>query len=426
MVVEGRAGRTSGTTGPAAGESWRSLGAFEQLLHGYMRDNPFQHSLLVHLGGELAVGRARQAVADLQAAHPLLRARVAAPASPGAAPTFLRDDTPISVTASELGTRWQDVVGAEQASRIDDSRGPLVRVVLVPADGGTSIVLTFAHQIVDGVGVVHLLGDLITLLNGGTVVEEPLPPSQEDALVAAAPAGARSSGVAGPGDQASDPRMQEVLAVRPFDGTPPHVSSRVLDADLTAALVTTGRARGATVQGALTAAAARVLLARGKDFVRVAMPMDLRRALKLPDVVANRFLGTSIGFAADASGDFWSMARETTEHLRSARDRSSVQAVATGMTGGAPYTPQIAEAAMTAELSTEVELSNLGVIDLPHGGPVEVVAVDGPLLATQISGQQVIGAVTFRGQLRMTNLSYTPVPGLLEDIASVIRSQSTG
>ena len=426
MVVEGRAGRTRRTAGPAVGEAWRFLGAFEQVMHGYMRRNPFQHSLVVHLAGELAVDRARRAFADLQAAHPLLRARVAAPASPGGAPAFLRDDTPVSVTASAVGARWQDVVGTEQASRIDDGRGPLARAVLVPADGRTSIVLTFAHQVVDAVGAVHLLGDLATLLGGGTVAEEPLPPSQEDALVAADPGGAGSSEVAGPGDRASDPRMQEVLAVRPFDATPPHVSSCVLDADLTAALVATGRARGATVHGALTAAAARVLFARGRDFVRFAMPMDLRRALQLPDVVANRFLGAPIGLSADAGDDFWSMARDTTERLRSARDRGSVQAVATGMTGGAPYTSQVAEAALTAELSTDVELSNLGVVDLPRGGAMEVVAVDGPLLATQISGQQTIGAVTFRGQLRMTNLSYTPVPDLLEDITSVIRSESTG
>jgi len=407
------------------GESWRSLGAFEQVMHGYMRRNPFQHSLVVHLGGELAVDRARQAFTDLQVAHPLLRARIAASASPGAAPAFVRDDTPILVTTGAVGTRWQDVVGTEQANRIDDGRGPLARAVLVPGEGRTSIVLTFAHQVVDGVGVVHLLDNLTTLLDGGTVVEQPLPQSQEDALMAAAPAGARSE-IAGPHDRPSDPRMQELLAVRPFDGTPPHVSSCVLDADLTAALLSTGRARGATVHGALTAATARVLFARGRNFVRFAMPMDLRRALGLTDVVANRFLGTSIGLAADAGDDFWSMARDTTEHLRSARDRGSVQAVATAMTGGVPYASQVAEAALTAELSTDVELSNLGVVDLPRGGPTEVVAVDGPLLATQISGQQTIGAVTFRGQLRMTNLSYTPVPGLLEDITSIIRSESTG
>lgn len=411
---------------PDRAEVLRPMGASEQIYHGYMRRNPFQHCLVAHVAGALSSEQVAGALAVVVAAHPLLGAFVESAPGPGRAPAFLAGHAPIPVAVAPAGSTWQEVAAREQADRIDDGVGPLVRaVILDQGRGSADLVLTFDHQGVDAVGALGVLADLAAVLNGASLQPQPVPTAQEDALAALSPG--EGAAVVDPAPAPADPWMDQALAVRPFDGTPPVVSSRVVDAELTAAAVAAARARTSTVNSVLVAAAARVLLATGRDVVRVLMPIDLRRAAGVPDVVAIRVLAARVGFTAGSGDGLWAMARRVGEQMARERAAASMQATAIAVSAGAPHASDEAEAIMAASLSVDLELSNLGVVALPggEGDAVRVTAVDGPVLDTRIAGQQVIGALTCNGELRLCHLAHEPVPGFTAAVVEELRRACT-
>ena len=78
----------------------------------------------------------------------------------------------IPVEVAAHGTPWQSVVAVEQTRPIPPTPGPLARATLIPRESGCVVVLTFAHQIADGVGGLRALLDLVAALGG-----EELPPA---------------------------------------------------------------------------------------------------------------------------------------------------------------------------------------------------------------------------------------------------------
>jgi len=58
-----------------------------------------------------------------------------------------------------------------------------------------------------------------------------------------------------------------------------------------------------------------VVLTFAHQFVRILSPVDLRRAVGLPDEVVVRFAGARTGSAASAAKDFWTLARHTRASL---------------------------------------------------------------------------------------------------------------
>ena len=209
--------------------------------------------------------------------------------------------------------------------------------------------------------------------------------------------------------------------VRTFDGTRPTVEVAALDQSTTERLRVIARSHDATVQGALCAAAAQALKARGTTGpVRINVPIDLRSAAGLPDDVANRFTATTVTLDDPQGRGFWPLAQDATAQLRTGRDHA--RAAALMLASLQPADAMEAETAMLAATNAEIEITNLGIF-APRSDAAE--AVWGPIMTTQVQGERVLGVVTHGGALRLTLTGHDDVGALAADVAGCLTSQAT-
>ncbi|QFG22311.1 peptide synthetase [Actinomadura sp. WMMB 499] len=397
----------------------RPLGAFERTIDFYMHRNPVQFSLVAELDGRVSPASAAAALAVLRDRHPLLGVAVDRTA-PRAVFRTAGDAIPVEVAAA--GTPWRSVVAAEQTRPIPPAPGPLARAVLVPRETGCAVVLTFAHQIADGVGGLRALLDLVAILGGAPPAPAAggVPETQED-LLARVGGTADAAGAATDGAfPENDARMNAAGELVPFAGRVPHVDALALDRGPTARLVERARAEGASVHAALCAAAATVFHRRGREFVRVLSPVDLRRAAGLPDDVAVRFTGARTASVAGDARGFWALARAARASLVRQRAPHALVAGSAALAERPPAGPGDAEAMMAAATAADVQITNLGAVDPDGPGPDGLTALWGPAQITQLSGEHVLGVVTSGGRLRMTELTHDPVAAFVPDMAAVL------
>lgn len=413
----------------------RTLGANEHVVDYYMHRNPTQFSLVAEATTPVTAQTLGTALRQLQQRHPLLAVAVRDSATPAAA--FRQTDRAIPVEERAAGTPWQAVVADEQTRPIPPEPGPLVRAVLVPAEAGGTVVLTFAHQISDGVGGLQALLDLVSVLDGATLVAGDVPEPQEELLArqgvvtradAQADLGTRQSATA-PGRTApdgstaappeADARMGEPGELLPFTGRTPHLTSLALDSGLTSRLVARARSEQSSVHAALCAAAS-LAFHRGREFVRVLSPMDLRRAAGLPAETVVRFAGAKTASDGRDGDDLWSLARS---HHRALSAQRTPQAIAEGsavLAEQAPDSPEGVEAMMAAATAADIQITNLGVAQPHASGTGILAALWGPAQLTQLRGEHLLGVVTANGRLRMTELTHDPLAGLVTEIATLL------
>lgn len=407
----------------------RPLGAFEQLFHLWMQDNPLHFSIVAELDGAVSEERCRAALDEVQRSHPLLRVRVATGGAGegGPGPVFHRSDAPVALSVAEEAMTWQAAAAAELARPFAQGVSPLVRATLLPGERSCVLLLTFEHSIADGLSAVGVLDDVLAVLNGRPLPVRAVPPAQEDLLAALtgragqdqAPAAQDQVPATPPEVTGVDARMGAVGSRRPFDGTLPHVSGVAFDGALTRLLVARCHAEGTTVHAAVCAAATQVAARlQGLDFVRVFSPVSLRNLVDSDGEVALRIVVARTGFPADPSRSLWDLARATGAALAPARSADGVAAVLAAMAAMVPAGADAAtaEAFLLGGASFEVEVTNVGVLDLEDAGPLRANAVWGPVLLNQVAGEQVIGVATHAGQLRLTGSSYVLVPTLLEEV----------
>lgn len=123
---------------------------------------PFTSVFPIQVTGEMEERRLRQALARVQARHPLLRCVVEEGAG---GPRFVPVDqaAPIRLRIVERSGEqdWQSVVRQEWAEPFDAAREPLVRVVWVRGEGVNELVLFGHHCICDGQSGIGLVRDLL-------------------------------------------------------------------------------------------------------------------------------------------------------------------------------------------------------------------------------------------------------------------------
>ncbi|MER7666734.1 peptide synthetase [Streptomyces sp. NPDC096193] len=405
---------------PTHAETARELGAFERTIDLYMRRNPVQFSLVAEIDRKVSEQTLTRALQKVQAQRPLLRVSVDRRAHQA---RYRWADAPISIETATDGTPWQAVVAGEQTRPIAPEPGPLVRTVLIPAETGSVIVLTFAHQITDGTGGMRVVADLVAALDGdeegGRLAPgQDVPPSQEallQALDAASP----------PVGPPQDELMNAPGELTRFSGRAPHVSALALQRGPTARLVTRCRTEGVSVHAALCAAASTVFHRAGRTRVRVLSPIDLRRAAGLPDAVANRFAGARTISEASQAEDFWKLAQHHHQALEYQRAPQVLKAGSEALAQQPPATPEEAEAMMTVVTAADIQITNLGVVEARAHGRARLTALWGPAQTTQLAGEHVLGVATYGGRLRMTELTHDPVAVLLPDMATVLAQQCT-
>ncbi|WP_409057570.1 phthiocerol/phthiodiolone dimycocerosyl transferase family protein [Streptomyces sp. SYP-A7185] len=418
------------------GEAVRPLGAFERTIDFYMRRNPLQFSLVAEIDRPVAPAELAAALVELGRLHPMLGVTVDR-TEPVA--VYRTTGAAIPVTTLAEGTPWQTVVADEQTRPISPVPGTSsVRAVLLPRGPRCAIVLTFAHQITDGVGGLRALLDLVAVLDGAELAPGGVPEPLEDLLArevkAQEPTGTLSTPdtsnapdvTDAPSPAADDPRMGAVGELAPFSGEVPHLQALALDRELTTRLVDRCRRESTSVHAALCAAAAVVFHRRGREFVRILTPMDLRRACGLPDEVVNRFAGARTASEAHEADDFWKLARGARASLAVQRAPGALKAAGAALVEHGPTSADEAEAMMGAATAADIQITNLGVARPRSRGADTLTALWGPGQITQLRGEHVLGVVTVAGRLRMTELTHDPVAGLVGEMAAVLAEACGG
>jgi NRPS condensation-like uncharacterized protein len=403
----------------------RALGTVENLYYLRQRIHPMHFSVVVEVDANPSPESLRSALAQLQLRHPLLSARIESRGDEG--PAFHRADAPIALTFGKESDTWQRIASAELARPFDPETGPLVRAAVLPGENSAHIVLTFYHAVSDGVTGMTVLRDLVAALGGVTLAPRDVPLSMEELL-------ARTPGIPSPAEllaslpEAAQPddQMSPLKPVRPFDGTPAFVFSEALDPELTRRLVVRSKAEDTTVHSVLCAAATQVILGEagnGDAFVRVLTPISLRHVIDI-EQDSGIYIGLArTGFPAAETKDIWNLARATGESIAPARTAlglATASAVASAFHVGS--SPAAAAEFLETAASYDVEVTNVGVVDLDGPGSVHATAVWGPVDLNQFAGEKVIGVATYNGSLRLTLATYEDSPSFLPDLRNVLAS----
>lgn len=151
----------AGTAAPCPRRS-RPLLLLERTMYREGR-TPFTSVFPIQVTGELDEARLRQALACVQAKHPLLRCVVEECAHE---PRFVLLDRiapiPLCIVERSGDNDWQSVVRREWVAPFDATREPLARVVWVRGDGMSELVLLAHHCICDGHSGINLIRELLS------------------------------------------------------------------------------------------------------------------------------------------------------------------------------------------------------------------------------------------------------------------------
>jgi hypothetical protein len=393
----------------------------ERMFYRYAERNPANFSIVAEFGIVLAEEQIRAALLAIQHRHPLLSVHVEGHRESRLGFYRAESVAPIELAVHERDDAdWQLLAGEELARPFDRSTAPLMRAVLLNGPSSSAVLLTFEHTIADGISSVGILNDLVAALNGHRLTPLGVPPSQEEMIALRLPSIGHQPI---PESPAPDARMLKPSSIRPFDGTPSHVHTVALHASNTFRLVNRCRTEQTTVHAAIVTAASRVRATlRGEDFVRVAHPINIRTLIGAGDGCADYIVNTVTGMAPWDGTQFWDQARGVTAELSTARSATVIGAVPAIMQQALPVDADThaAERFVTAGAPWDSMISNLGVQDLAVSGGIMPTAVWGPVLNTQIDGDNVTGVVTYQGRLRMVACGYTPTADYLGNLAATL------
>jgi hypothetical protein len=126
---------------------------------------PFTSVFSIQLLGRLEEGRLRQALARLQAKHPLLRCVIEDGAG-SEGPRFVLEDRPapipLRIVERKHDDHWETEVRREWVAPFDASQDPLVRLVWLRASEVSELILVGHHCICDGQSGMTLLRDCLS------------------------------------------------------------------------------------------------------------------------------------------------------------------------------------------------------------------------------------------------------------------------
>jgi len=414
----------------------RKLGPHETYYAAAQEEGMLLDVNVVHVEPALEPRLLNQALALVQARHPLLRVQIVEENAvlsfaerPGA------PSVPLTTIAwggeAHLDQQIEDVF----SSRLDTATGPLWKVILVrdSARDRCVVLLALHHAIVDGAACMTIIDELLTAcgqLEAGTdpgVSPLPLPPAVEQLLA--------------PRGRFLRPRVFVKKIVRrlhkppnalvPFDRPAPprerrtRLLCRSLSREATITLRRACRAEAATVHGALCAAmmlTAYEMLrpVQENPMVVCASSVSLRRYCH-PGV--DRQVGCFIsrlesGFRMDESVSFWPLARHISRDVHRRRERREPAERRLWRTDQKPGSHAAARRAIRDTLAEDQNHGRSSAVAVSNRGPFDLPDTYGRYRITGIyaaAGEHLLGPniagnfVTFHDQLFCTFAYFTPL-----------------
>jgi condensation domain-containing protein len=399
----------------------RPLGCCERFFHLYSLTFPVHFCLVAQIEGALDSAKLEAALDQVRRRHSALRVSIVDDADSG--PAFHRVENPVELHTAAAAADWRATVERELNRPFDTVQGPLMRATALWVSDGAWIVLTFHHAIMDALSGTRVLHDVMRALAGENLeVLPPLPPVEE-MIASFAP----NRVVIGEGGSRADLSSSTRASIAPSDRFMTNLAIMEWAPEETARLLRSCKANGATLHGAICAAASRHLPASDANAVRMHCPIDLGRIMRIETAGCGVFIGAGIvEIATTRRKSLWGDARDIVDRLRATRTPAAMAGMLRWIATEIPPTAGKENvAALLASLpSSSAVISNLGVLPLAvEYGSLRLKAVWGPALLTNLpADRQTVGVSTFAGQLRMVHQSYEPISGLLEAIRGTLVS----
>ena len=410
-------------------ETLRPLSPYERLFWAFDRVNVFNFAVAVTFRGTIGHTRWIAAFAEVQERHPFLNASLNL--DDPHAPIFMRAanlPVPLIFRPRTSPTEWQRAMEAEWVKPFDPSTAPFLRAVLLEDNDGCDLILTADHVVLDGMGAIGLVRDLLAALSGQKLPPLPVPPSAEDRVACVRSTTAQSTET-----PQADENVQQAIAVlrertitRHLGTEAPTIDALRLTPELTAQLLRCCRRQQTTVGSALLAALASALRTLSPALetadIRLAVPIDARPYL---DNAADFVLSITSGRGVSpypAEG-LWESARTIRSQLVQFQSFVEIEATFNRVQAAmsANLEPTMLVDYLASKVGHDLLLTNLKCVNFPS--PPDNLTIEnvwGPSVLAGYKGEHVVGSATFNGALHMLYTSHCPATGLLETVQQTI------
>lgn len=404
---------------------YRSLGAWEYLSWLYDQVSPTHFSLVAQVTGELKAGRLEQTLHHLQQRHPLLRVRIAVDETDKA--WFVEDTAaiPLRFVQRQGSQHWEREVEQELALRFVGTQAPLIRVCVVHSQNISELIVTCYHTIADGLSALYLTRDILSALTDKNAIPrlEPLPllPHLQDLVTRdvhthslPVPSISDNVNLLNIENTQSQKHLQQPI-FKDIDyqatlsvASHTHLCSASLSSAATQLLISHCKQQQTSVHSAICAAFLMAIYRKNCSeqslTLKCLSPINIRSYLTpVPEEDVGVYISAAFTVnTLNCDLTLWDIARSLKEQLNQATTPEKVlDMISPSQTKiGQDSNFQENQENMTEQLSYELSVSNLGVLNIPQKfAELELQAIYGPIGLTGVKKALVVGVSTLGNQL---------------------------
>lgn len=406
----------------------RALSGFERLFWAVDKINGFNFGIAITFRGGIAHSRWNAAFAQVQKRHPFLDAGINEDDPQSF--FFTRGagfPLPLAFQRRTSPADWQRVMECEVAEPFDLSAGPLLRAVVLEDNWGCDLVIVANHIVIDGMGVVAVVRDLLAALSGQDLAELPVPPSSENRVAEIRASNPSPAAEGGAGQTAEAQPRNRSFVSRNRKGKCA-ISAMRFSPDETRRLLDCARREQTTIGAVVLAAAAAAVRELSPELkecdLRLTAAVDARPYLGNGDDCVLSIISPR-AIVPYPDGNLCASARAIKSQIAPYQSFEALEATFARV--GAVLAQMFDAAAIVNLLSqgfgSDVLVSNLKTVEFPAACDGLVAeSVWGPSVLAGIEGEHTIGSATFGGALHLVYSSFTPLPGLLEAVREKIAS----
>jgi NRPS condensation-like uncharacterized protein len=402
----------------------RALGTAERWFWLMNQNRPVHFLLAASFHGTQPEELWREAIHLASARHPMLRVVIV---REGDELVFVESSPRVSFRCAkrEDDTHWKRTSEEQMNTPLAPEGDELLRVTLLHDDKMSDLILCLHHSIADGMSTLHLIHEILQSFSGVKLTSYQLPKSMDRLIEEHI----RTPTVLPPSSSSQNwptrYRDQSRKAA---------VEVQTLSVNQTRRLRWATRERGTTVGQAISAAftlAGQQLSEAWQELpVRIFLPVDLRKRLRLSDELMYAVGISVIALNSNKSDKgFWQLAVEAKEQLAPKLQSASI--AETHMTIASLY-QGLNNAEEYATLSERIfgfDLlqTNLGVWNFTTSwGRLSLHRIAGPMVSVGFEGEQTVGLTTVNGELTLTHLSFEPIPGFLSRAIEILLTAIEG
>jgi hypothetical protein len=395
----------------------RPLGSRERFLWLLDQQRPVHFTMAAEITGRYAPDQWLQALATVQAQHPLLSAAIHI--NSNKAPEFVLQPghtIQFKIVKLSIANDWIAQLEQDAAQRFNSTCAPLLRAAVYESDKVSIIALTAHHAISDGRSLSFLLRDLLDAMNGKTGQIYSMPPSL-DFYTEGSYNSANEVPVT---NQLIDNFKQQPPQAWPK----PQFQVLALTKELTSRIIERSKQEGTSVHGALSAALVWVSKSLQYSPIRIYSPVSIRETVGAGETTCVSITGRTVSFDAITNSSFWDTARYAKQELNGANSLAFLTAFNQALLEMLPTVrnSEDVDHFINTKLAHEFLLSNLGALPFNSDyGQMKLRGVWGPFLLPGSEDIQSLGVATINGSIHLTltslgNTEAKPILNLLENV----------